>query len=96
MSIQLNKPYIIIPTRMKRYGTHYKIPAENALVVPVKAFDNEVLCDIHWEDGNGELQVIHNAMFVAENLAPLNPMLNEKLYELWSHFYGTVNKTQDQ
>jgi hypothetical protein len=96
MAIQLNKPYIIIPTRVKRYETHYQIPAENALVVPSKIFDKEVLCEIHWKDASGELQVMHNAMFIGDNLAPLNPMLNEKLYEIWNHFYGPIAKTQDR
>jgi hypothetical protein len=94
MSINLNKPYRIVPTRLKRYESHYQIPAERALVVPVKALGQEVSCDIRWEDQNGELHVIHNAMFVSENLVPLNAMENEKLYEIWEHYYSSLTEQQ--
>src|ERR1043165_1588940 len=87
MSIPLNKPYRILTTRVKRYATHYQIPAEYSLVVPVKALGEEVLCDIRWEDENGELHVIHNALFVNSNLIPLNQLPDGKLIELWEHYY---------
>jgi hypothetical protein len=90
MAIQLKQPYRIIPTRMKRYEAHYKIPAAEVVVVPLKELGEEVLCDLRWEDTNGEIQVIHNAMFVKENLIPLNAMLDVKLHELWSHYYAST------
>jgi hypothetical protein len=79
-------PYRIIPSKIKRYGLHYQIPADNAVVIPVKALGQEVLCDIRWEDSNGELQLIEKAMFVNDNLVPLNEMLSPKLYDLWRHY----------
>lgn len=85
--IVLNKPYTILPTRVKRYTAHYNIPATEVVIVPVKALGNESSCDVRWEDQNGELQVMQNLMFSNENLVPLNPLLNKKLYELWSHYY---------
>jgi hypothetical protein len=90
MAIHLNKPYKIIPLRRKRYETHYQIPAEHTLVVPLKELGQEVCCDVRWENENGELNAIHNIMFVNDNLVPLNPMIDEKLYEVWNHYY---NKT---
>lgn len=75
---------------MKRYEAHYKIPAAEVVVVPLKELGEEVLCDLRWEDSNGEIQVIHNAMFVKENLIPLNAMLDVKLHELWSHYYASA------
>lgn len=93
MSIKLNKPYRINPIRVKRYEAHYKIPAGISLVVPVKAFDDEVLCDIRWEDENGELHVIHRAMFTSENLVPLDQFKDEKLHELWDHYYNRLVDT---
>jgi hypothetical protein len=96
MSIQLNQPYRIIPTRIKRYEAHYKIPAVDTLVVPLKEFGEEVLCDLRWEDSNGIIQVIHNAMFVKENLSPLNEMLDVKLLEIWTHYYQAAPKPHEQ
>lgn len=96
MAINLNHPHRIIPTRVKRYETHYQIPAGNALVVPIKSLGEEVLCDIRWEDDNGELKVIHNAMFVYENLIPLKQLPDTKLFELWSHYYEGATATTEQ
>jgi hypothetical protein len=90
MSIQLNQPYKIIPHRYKRYESHYGIPAGNVVVVPLKVLGEEVSCDIRWEDNNGELQVIHHAMFIKENLIPLNQILDAKLWELWTHYYPMI------
>lgn len=94
--IVLNKPYIIIPTRLKRYAAHYNIPAAEVVVVPLKALGTESSCDVRWEDQNGELQVLQNLMFSNENLVPLNPLLNKKLYELWSHYYQTEAQPNEQ
>jgi hypothetical protein len=88
MNIHLNKPYKIIAFRQKRYAAHYNIPASDSLVVPVKNFQEEVQCDVRWENENGELKVLHEKMFVSENLIELNPLLDEKLFELWAHYYN--------
>ena len=88
MKIQLNKPYKILPTRCKRYESHYQIPAARCLVVPVKELGEEVSCDIRWEDDNGELHLVSQKIFVADNLIPLNAMLESKLHELWQHWYA--------
>jgi hypothetical protein len=90
MTIHLRQPYKIIATRHKRYNAHYNIPSAEAVVVPVKALGDEVLCDVRWENENGELKVLHQKMFVSENLTPLNPMIDEKLHEIWSHYYNTA------
>lgn len=90
MAIHIGKPYKIIKMRHKRYEPHYHIPSENCLIVPLKEYGNESLCDVRWEDENGELQVFHNRMFVSDNIAPLNAMLHEKLYQIWIHYYTTL------
>lgn len=87
MKIQLNKPYKILPTRYKRYESHYQIPALRCLVVPLKELGEEVSCDVRWEDDNGELHLISQKIFVSDNLVPLNGMLESKLYELWQQYY---------
>jgi hypothetical protein len=87
MSIHLNQAYRIVPARHKRYESHYGIPAAEVVVIPLKEFGEEVLCDIRWEDKNGELQVIHQAMFVKDVLTPLDAMLDMKLMEIWTHYY---------
>jgi hypothetical protein len=94
MAIHLNKPYRIIPTRLKRYEAHYQVPADQVLVVPVKVFGDEVLCDIRWEDSNGELQVKHNAIFVYDNLVPLDERPDSRLKELWDHYYVSGNASK--
>ena len=87
MSIQLNKPYKIIAFKEKKYSAHYKIPSSETLVVPVRAYGEEVLCDLRWENSNGELKVLHETMFVTDNLVPLNPMTDDKLFDIYTHYY---------
>jgi hypothetical protein len=93
MSLKLTKAYKIIPQKFKRYESHYHMPADRSLIVPLKIFGDEVSCDIRWEDDNGELQLLQNKIFLADNLVPLNPMLDVKLHELWQHYYES-NKTE--
>lgn len=88
MSIHLNKPYKIISGKHKRYESHYSIPAEKSVVIPLRALGAEVSCDVRWENENGELKSLHNIVFVNDNLIPLNSMIDEKLYEIWVHYYG--------
>jgi hypothetical protein len=92
MSIQLNKPYKIIPLRHKRYDSHYNIVSSATLVVPIKRLGNEVSCDVRWENENGELKALHNVMFIDENLMPLDLLMDEKLFEIWTHFYPVTEK----
>jgi hypothetical protein len=87
MSIQLNKPYRIVRFKEKRYNAHYQIPAAQVVVIPLEKRDKEVLCDVRWENENGELQVKHSIMFISDNLVPLNGMTDEKLFDLWKHYY---------
>jgi hypothetical protein len=87
MNLKLTKAYKIVPQKLKRYESHYKMPADRSLVVPLKILGEEVSCDIRWEDDNGELQLLQNKIFLADNLVPLNPMLDVKLHELWQHYY---------
>jgi hypothetical protein len=88
MAIHLNKPYKIVAFRQKRYESHYHIPADKSLVVPLKELGEEVSCDVRWEDSNGELKVLNNVLFVNDNLIPLNAMVDEKLHEIWEHYYN--------
>jgi hypothetical protein len=87
MSIRLKKPYKIIQPKHKKYEAHYLIPADKSLVVPLQVLGEEVSCDVRWENDNGELKAIHNIIFIKDNLIPLNPMIDDKLYSLWLHYY---------
>lgn len=89
MSIQLKKPYKIIFHKRKRYASHYNIPAESSLVVPIKLYGNDISCDVRWENANGELQLLSDILFSVDNIEPLNPMTDDKLHDLWQHYYGT-------
>ena len=88
MSIHLKKPYKIIPARYKRYEAHLSIPPDRTVIIPLRLLGDEVSCDVRWEDSNGELKVLHNVVFVSENLMPLNTLLDDKLHEIWQHYYG--------
>ena len=88
MNIKLNKPYKIVREKLRRYTSHYNIPAGKALIVPVKDFGDEVSCDIRWEDGRGRLHLLENKVFSCENLTPMNGFQEEDLYELWEHYYA--------
>jgi hypothetical protein len=94
MSIHLRQPYKIIPSKHKRYGLHYGIPAADVVVVPLRLLGAEVSCDIRWEDSNGELHLIENAVFINDNLVPLNQMLDMKLHEIWNYYYNTMKQTE--
>jgi len=94
MSIHLKKPYKIIESKHKKYSEHYEILADRSLVVPLRQFGEEVSCDVRWENANGELKVLNNLVFVSENLIPLNPLIDEKLYEIWQHYYEAREKFQ--
>lgn len=85
MNIQLNHPYKIIPEKHKLYQQHYIIPAEETLIVPVRELGDEVSCDVHWES-NGQLQIMHQTVFVIENLVPIDLIADEQLYALWKDY----------
>jgi hypothetical protein len=87
MTIKLTRPYKVAAERIKRYQSHYNMPADRVLVVPLKLLGDDVSCDIRWEDDNGELQLLQNKVFTVDNLVPLNPLLDNKLHELWQHYY---------
>jgi hypothetical protein len=86
--VQLNKPYKISFHKIKRYSAHYGIPAEKCVVIPMRSYGEECVCDVRWEDANGELQVKERLFIAAENIEPLNEMNNFALHELWQHYYG--------
>lgn len=92
MSIPLNRPYIIIPSKLKRYQEHYHLPLEGALVVPVRSFGSESSCDVRWWGTDKEQHFIHNVVFIDENLSPMNFMLHDELYRLWLQHYQTTDK----
>ncbi|HYG04268.1 MAG TPA: hypothetical protein VD927_17595 [Chryseosolibacter sp.] len=95
MSIHLNKPYKIIRSRHKRYESHYGIPSAEVVVIPLRQLGADVSCDIRWEDANGQLHVIQQAMFSSDNLEPLNELLDVKLHEIWSHYYSQVRENDE-
>lgn len=88
MGVHLKKAYKIIKPRYKKYEAHYSIPSENCLVVPLREFDSEVSCAVHWEISEGELGVLMNIVFLKDNLTPLNRLQDPKLHELFEHHYS--------
>jgi hypothetical protein len=87
-NIKLGTGYKIIETRHKRYISHYQIPSQECLVVPLKSYGSDVSCEVRWEDESGILHSKQDLLFNFENLKPLNQMLDTKLFEIWQHYYG--------
>ncbi len=87
-NIKLGTGYKIIETRIKRYNSHYQIPAHDCLVVPLKSYGEDLSCEVRWEDEYGVLHSKSALLFNNENLKPLNPLLDSKLFEIWQHYYG--------
>jgi hypothetical protein len=85
MWVSLKKPYKIVGNKEKRYGEHYQIPASRCLIIPHERREEEVLCDVHWKEGDG-IRALHNIMFDSENLELVNPMDNSDLFDLWVYF----------
>ena len=82
MQIQLNKPYKIVPSMLDVYEQHYKVPAALSLVIPTRILGEEVACDVRWKNTEEE-QVIRHAVFIIENLMPIEPFEDDELYTLW-------------
>ena len=89
MSVFLNKPYKIVDFKQERYDAHYNIRSSASLVVPTKYVGDELLCDVRWENENGELKVLHEKMFLKENLVRIDPEIDKALFELWDHYYNS-------
>jgi hypothetical protein len=90
-NIKLRTGYKIIETRFKRYIEHYQIPAAECLVVPLKSYGSDLSCEVRWEDEFGVLHSKSGLLFSGENLKPINPMLDSKLFEIWQHYYGAID-----
>lgn len=82
MQIQLHKPYKIVPSMLEVYERHYNLPAALSLVIPTRILGEEVACDVLWEN-NEEQQVVRHAVFISENLMPIEPFEDDELYRLW-------------
>jgi hypothetical protein len=87
-NIKLGTAYKIIETRHKRYIEHYQIPAPECLVVPVKSYGSDLACQVRWEDEWGVLHLKENLLFNSENLKPINPLLDSRLFEIWQHYHA--------
>jgi hypothetical protein len=92
MWVSLKKPYKIIANKEKRYTEHYQIPASRCLIIPHDRREEEVLCDVHWREGDG-LRALHNIMFDTENLELVHPTDNSDLFDLWVYFRPLSQKT---
>ena len=88
MSIQLQQPYKIIQRKQKRYEEHYNIPSDKCVVVPVRAFGDDLSCDVHWKDEQGELHAMKQLFFNNQNIEPVDPLKDYLLHELWDSTYG--------
>jgi len=88
--IRLKKPYKILSIKHQRYSEHYQIPSGKCLIVPTKAYGDDMACDVRWEDLNGEQQLREKLFFSKENIEPIDPMYNFELHELWVNYYRGI------
>jgi hypothetical protein len=86
LNIHLHKPYKIVTHKVKRYSSHYQIPAEACVIIPTKYYGEEALCSVRWEDSNGVLHLKEGLIFALVNLEPVNAMSHFALHELWQHY----------
>ena len=82
MQIHLNKPYKIVPSMLDVYERHYNVPAALSLVIPTRILGEEVACDVRWKNDEAQ-EVTRHAVFVSENLMPIEPFEDDELYALW-------------
>jgi hypothetical protein len=87
-NIKIGTGYKIIETRYKRYVEHYQIPSQECLVVPLKSYGEDLFCEVRWEDEYGVLHSKSSLVFNNQNLKPINPLIDSKLFEIWQHYYG--------
>jgi hypothetical protein len=84
--ITLNKPYKITQRRQKQYINHYQIPAETCIVIPLKKYDDQLLCDIQWKDSSKEMHTRKGLMIDVANLEALDAMLDHELFIVWEAY----------
>jgi hypothetical protein len=87
MHIRLNRPYKIVSYMEDKYIDHYAIPSSKCLIVPIKNFGDEALCDVRWQDDSGEMNLRQNTMFSISNLVPLERLRDFDLFEIYKHYY---------
>jgi hypothetical protein len=81
--ITLNQPYKIAQRKHKQYIAHYSIPAERCIVIPLKRFGDQLLCDIKWKDASEEIHIRQGLMMDIANLEAIDAMRDQDLYSLW-------------
>ena len=84
--IVLKSPYKIIESRYKQYIKHYEIPSAEALIIPVKTYGDQIVCDVVYKDPEGEIAQKSNLMFAASNLEPVDAIKDFDLHTIWENF----------
>lgn len=87
MSIKLNKPYKIASDKLRQYESHYQIPADRMVVIPLRELGDEVSCDVRWMDDDGQAHLLQGKVFVRESLVRVEPLYDNSLYELWKRYH---------
>ena len=91
LKVELNMPYKIVPDKYKIYQDHYIIPAALSLIIPSRALGEETACEVRWKS-NGQLQIMHNVVFINENIMPVDLIADEQLFALWRDYKNQVNQ----
>lgn len=90
-NISLGKPYKVSEHKHNQYIKHYEVPIQNCVVVPVKKYDDQIVCAIRWKDESGETKHRNDLMFSSAYLLPLDAMADFKLYDLWEEYNKTIS-----
>jgi hypothetical protein len=84
-NINLNTPCKIIPSKHKRYSTHYGIPGADSLIIPRKKYGDQISCEVMWKDETGETHRKPDLMFDKTYLEPLNQLKDFTLLGIWEN-----------
>lgn len=91
--IHLSTPHKIIPNKFKQYQRHYDIPSAECIIVPSKAYGDQILCNVLWKNETGQFHFKADLMFSSSNLVPVDAMKDFILYKTWEeHINNTVTE----
>lgn len=86
-NVHLKTPYKIIPARVKRYTDFYGIPAENCIIIPIKAYGDQVNSEAIWKVDD-TIERREGLMFSADNLEAVTLKKDFRMFSVWEEYRG--------
>jgi hypothetical protein len=91
-NINLNTPYKIIPSKHKRYDSHYEIPSAESVIIPKKKYGDQISCEVMWKDQAGEIHRKSDLIFDRTYLEPLDAMKDFTRFGIWENSAKEVSE----